>query len=164
MTDYLKESINRLHEVLTTENEFKPKSTAERFPVAASLLIEICEHTFSLESKVEQMEQALRDVYNNRFDHNKIQDIVELMPNTGNGMNKDKLLEAISKEKAVNEAAKERAGFGTLYWEFHEGSVTILEWLEKEINSGKFYDWTKSRDDSLATLKKHKTEVKKHGL
>lgn len=60
------------------------------------------------------------------------------MNNQQNLIDRTKLLKAIAEEKAKQEEGKERVGFGHLYWEFHEGAVTILEWLEKEINNGKF--------------------------
>lgn len=49
-----------------------------------------------------------------------------------------KLLKAVSEEKSRHERARDRLEIDHKYWEFHEGSVTTLEWLEKKITKGMF--------------------------
>ena len=48
------------------------------------------------------------------------------------------LMEAIAEEKSRQEQARESLRIDHVYWEFHEGAATILEWLEKEIKKDKF--------------------------
>ncbi|MFD1179499.1 hypothetical protein ACFQ3W_24825 [Paenibacillus puldeungensis] len=50
----------------------------------------------------------------------------------------NKLCDVIDEEIKRQNKAAERVGVGHVYWEFHEGSATTLEWLKKEIESGKF--------------------------
>lgn len=49
-----------------------------------------------------------------------------------------KLLKAVFEEKSRHERARDRLEIDHKYWEFHEGSVTTLEWLEKKIEKGMF--------------------------